>query len=167
MTETDYAKAWGDWLANELSERTWRQADLVRESGGLIKRDRASKWASGSERPSYRLAVVAANTLGVTHERALEAAGYIEPLPEYPEHMAREDEERRAYLQTPAGQKTLEAEFSNHELGEALKNFTEDESYRSVILQNIPDAEILAEIARRFAVAGSATKETGADHALD
>ncbi|EYT61662.1 hypothetical protein [Microbacterium sp. UCD-TDU] len=76
MTETDQANSWGAWLATKLDEREWRQADLVRESGGLIKRDRASKWLSGNERPSHRLAIVVANTLDLPHEEALEAAGF-------------------------------------------------------------------------------------------
>lgn len=68
---------WREWLAAHLKERDWRQADLVRESQGTIKRDRASKWLSGNEVPSYRLAVAVANTLDVAREEALAAAGYL------------------------------------------------------------------------------------------
>lgn len=70
-------RAWSEWLAQKLDERSWRQADLVRNSEGEIKRDRASKWLSGKETPSYRLAIIVANTLGVDRDEAIIAAGYL------------------------------------------------------------------------------------------
>lgn len=85
MTETDNAQAWGEWLRRELDKRDWRQADLVRESQGHIKRDRASKWANGNERPTYRMAIVVANTLGASHDDALTAAGYTPAAPVTPD----------------------------------------------------------------------------------
>lgn len=79
MTEMDVAEAWGAWLSQQLKERGWRQADLVRESAGLIKRDRVSKWVNGIERPTYRLTVVVANTLSLPTNEVLHAAGYSTP----------------------------------------------------------------------------------------
>lgn len=72
-------RAWAQWLQEHLDQRGWRQADLVRESQGTIKRDRASKWLAGRETPSYRSAVYVANTLGIDHDDALIAAGYRQP----------------------------------------------------------------------------------------
>lgn len=66
------------WLQERLDERGWRQADLVNYSEGSIKRDRVSKWINGKEKPSYRYAVIVANTLGVDQSGALEVAGFVE-----------------------------------------------------------------------------------------
>ncbi|WP_345750075.1 hypothetical protein [Microbacterium rhizophilus] len=70
------APQWATWLQAQLDVRGWRQADLVRESQGLIKRDRVSKWLRGAERPTHRMAVITANTLGVSRDEVLGAAGY-------------------------------------------------------------------------------------------
>ncbi|WP_156316512.1 hypothetical protein [Leucobacter japonicus] len=72
MTEN----TWSDWLRAQLTERAWKQADLVRESEGHIKADRVSKWLAGKESPSHKLATVTANALGVSRDEALIAAGF-------------------------------------------------------------------------------------------
>ncbi|WGD38508.1 helix-turn-helix transcriptional regulator [Lysinibacter sp. HNR] len=68
--------SWSDWLHEELSARNWRQADLVRESEGHIKRDRVSKWLAGKEQPSYRMAAVVADVLEIPFDEVLRVAGY-------------------------------------------------------------------------------------------
>ncbi|WP_141881356.1 helix-turn-helix domain-containing protein [Homoserinimonas aerilata] len=70
------AEIWAEWLQEMLDSKRWRQADLVNNSHGTVKRDRASKWLSGKESPSYRNAIVVANTLNVSHSSALRAAGF-------------------------------------------------------------------------------------------
>ena len=154
MTEADYAKQWGEWLSAALTARGWRQADLVRQSEGLIKRDRASKWVNGNERPSHRLAIV------VSREDALEAAGYYEPTPELPAELEAMYAEQAAYHQTPAGIAQLEVEYQQHTVHEALNNFHTDEA-RRVLLAEMTDAELLAEIARRLAGPASVTDQAG------
>lgn len=67
---------WATWLQGQLDERSWRQADLVRESGSTIKADRVSKWLSGKELPTYRSATIIAHTLGLNRDYVLEVAGY-------------------------------------------------------------------------------------------
>lgn len=69
---------WAEWLGNELNRRNWKQAQLVAASGGEIKADRVSKWLSGKESPTHRLALVAANVMGADHDEALAAAGFPE-----------------------------------------------------------------------------------------
>jgi hypothetical protein len=87
--------AWGTWLQAQLDLRQWRQADLVKNSDGAIKRDRVSKWINGIDRPSYRAAVIVANTLGINQRPALEAAGFMET-----EEAARTRQERvEAFVQ--------------------------------------------------------------------
>jgi len=76
MTEEQAGNRWSKWLQEKLDERGWRQADLVNNSEGHIKRDRASKWVRGVETPTWRMAKVAANTLGVPQSEALRAAGF-------------------------------------------------------------------------------------------
>lgn len=75
-------ETWAEWLRNRLDERAWKQSDLVRESKSHIKADRVSKWLNGRERPSYKLAIITANTLGIPHDVALSAAGYADQLPD-------------------------------------------------------------------------------------
>ncbi|WP_136057299.1 helix-turn-helix transcriptional regulator [Microbacterium sp. K24] len=125
MTESDLAAKWGEWLREQLAERGWRQADLVRESEGLIKRDRASKWVNGNERPSHRLAIVAANTLGITRERALFAAGYAASLDDLTL-----DSEANAAVHEERMQKLRTMDANN--------------------LSHVPSSVLLAEIARRL-----------------
>ncbi len=101
MGETEQAAAWGIWLSEQLESRGWRQADLVNNSGGRIKRDRASKWVRGAESPTHRMAVVVANTLEVSRADALRAAGY-EPAAEEAELAERELKLVRALAQVDA-----------------------------------------------------------------
>ncbi|MGG7509047.1 helix-turn-helix domain-containing protein [Plantibacter sp. YIM 135249] len=67
---------WTEWLIAELDKRGWKQADLVKASGGAIKRDRVSKWVNGKERPTHRNAIVIANVLGADAAQALAAASF-------------------------------------------------------------------------------------------
>lgn len=73
--------SWSEWLRAQLDEREWRNADLVNRSQNTIKADRVSKWLNGKETPSYRLAIVTANTLGVERAEALTAAGFGDEVP--------------------------------------------------------------------------------------
>jgi transcriptional regulator with XRE-family HTH domain len=72
---------WAFWLETQLEDAEMKPADLVRRSGTksngrpVIDAPRVSGWLKG-ERPSYRLAVVAAQALGVPRRDALRAAGY-------------------------------------------------------------------------------------------
>jgi transcriptional regulator with XRE-family HTH domain len=71
-------KTWAEWLDTELKRRNWKQAQLVSASGGQIKADRVSKWLSGKENPSHKLALIAANVFDADHDEALTAAGFPE-----------------------------------------------------------------------------------------
>jgi hypothetical protein len=79
---------WAFWLETTLEDKTWRAADLVRASGlkpngrPVIDAPRVSGWLKG-ERPSYDLAALAGECLGVGADEALAAAGYgqAEPFP--------------------------------------------------------------------------------------
>ncbi|MFJ4173338.1 helix-turn-helix domain-containing protein [Microbacterium sp. NPDC089696] len=158
MTETDQAAQWGEWLHQMLDERGWRQADLVRESNGLIKRDRASKWVNGNERPSHRLAIVAANTLGVTQESALTAAGYsptVESLVADREALVAEYEVRMRRLRELDQKVDLSSVSSADLLGELARRLNVAEE---------PDVPALDENASQWAlVARPRSKDRGED----
>lgn len=125
MTEKDVSEAWGSWLSQQLSDRGWRQADLVRESQGLIKRDRVSKWVNGIERPTYRLTVVVANTLTLPTNEVLQAAGYATPE------------------QDPL------TEFEAHYF--ASNDVTDTAAIDPRALREYPDSMLMEELARRLA----------------
>lgn len=118
MTTQNFAS----WLRSQLSDRNWKQADLVRESENRIKADRASKWANGHETPSYRFAIVLANTLGLPHDVVLEAAGFEKELPE-------------------------SAEERENKLAEAVRAIPSIARARN--LEDYADSELLAELRTR------------------
>ncbi|MBW1639286.1 hypothetical protein G3H63_09405 [Microbacterium resistens] len=132
------AKKWAVWLQAELDRRGWRGADLVRESGETVKRDRVSKWLRGYEAPSHRLAVVVANTLGVDSTEALIAAGF---------NVVRLDEDGQIKLDP---EKTLAA----------IRNMERSlpDEFRLRQLEHFSDAELLAELQRRAASATNVTQ---------
>jgi len=140
MTET----TWASWLRDALEQRGWTQARLVRESGGLIKADRVSKWLSGKETPSHRLTLVTANTLHAAQSDALDAAGFVS----VPEHIRREHADVLTYERSPQGLVEMDERFTQHELGEALSSIWEPKS-RLRILREFSTSELLAEVGRR------------------
>ncbi|MEJ1087005.1 hypothetical protein WDU99_01595 [Microbacterium sp. Mu-80] len=140
MTTND-AERWGLWLSQQLKQRDWRQADLVRESQGLIKRDRVSKWVNGIERPTYRLTVVVANSLSLPPEEVLEAAGYSTPTDETDD----DSDESALYARHLAAQDTA-------------TTLPIDE----LSLRNIPSQALLSELARRLAERESSGQEQSA-----
>lgn len=72
---------WAFWLETQLEDKGWIAADLVKASGRkpngrpVIDAPRVSAWLKG-EQPSYRLATIAGEALGVGAAAALAAAGY-------------------------------------------------------------------------------------------
>lgn len=110
---------------------------MVRASRNTIKRDRASKWLSGSEAPSYRLAVATANALGVNPVEALQAAGFdVVEAPAGVESTSRVSTLVRAL-------DDIERQMPRELLIERLKRFTE--------------RELLSELQRRVAVGPNVT----------
>lgn len=69
------------WLAQQLTERSWRQVDMVTASGGTIQRDRVSKWLAGKEVPSFASLQKIAAALGVPEPEVFEATGLRSPGP--------------------------------------------------------------------------------------
>lgn len=109
QSNEELARKWGDWLKARLDEREWRQADLVRESGGMIKRDRVSKWVAGLERPTFRNATRISNALGIERREVLEAAFLIGTEPDFseptvePRSLFLTDEELDLFDNSPEG----------------------------------------------------------------
>ena len=124
-------KLWAEWLRESLDSRGWKQADLVRESDGLIKADRVSKWLAGKESPSHKLALVAANALAADQNEALHAAGFSHVV--------------------LASQKSASADAAQGD-GEARAAQSRSEARLSRLgrlLNGIPDSEILHVLQRR------------------
>lgn len=139
MTNETPGEAWSRWLLARLEEKGWRQADLVRNSGGLIKRDRASKWTSGKENPTYRLAMVTANTLDVPQSDALLAAGYITEETQFAIH---ETEERLALVKKQLAASHQELDDTEAEWAAQLED---------AHLSDVPDSVILRVLLGRSA----------------
>ncbi|MPZ60324.1 MAG: hypothetical protein GEU93_03315 [Propionibacteriales bacterium] len=100
------------WLRDAMEGRP--NVFLVRNSGvkasgrPVIDDSRVSKWLKGEQRPSWDLAVLAAETLGRPAEESLEAAGYQLPTTL---HAATGSESRDVDL-TKASEEALLAELA-------------------------------------------------------
>lgn len=129
--EIEAMKTWAEWLAKELAERGWRQADLVRESRGAIKPDRVSKWLAGKEMPSFNSALITADALGVPQSKALQVAGF----------------DGKSILKSPEAIGTL-AELANAKRQVQVLTVRLD-ALRSLRLSEFSDAELAEEILRR------------------
>jgi len=121
---------WSTWLRQQLDERQWPQAELVRRSGGAIKADRVSKWLKGTENPSHRNVIRTANALDADIDEALEVAGYGESLVE------------AAFLE------------QQQALAEQRQREQEDSRLRERVLRETPTIELLEELVRREQLRG-------------
>jgi hypothetical protein len=73
---TPAGESWGAWLNAHLSQRSWRQIDLINASGGRLVPQTVSKWVKGQYAPDPNTVVIVAETLRVPLPDALRAAGY-------------------------------------------------------------------------------------------
>ncbi|MCU1592465.1 MAG: Flagellar biosynthesis protein FlhA [Frankiales bacterium] len=95
--------AWSAWLRDRFDEHRQirRPADLVRAGGNkpngrpVIDASTITQWLRG-RRPSYQLAVAAADAFGRPHQEALQAAGYVLPTQEQMVEANRAAERRNA-----------------------------------------------------------------------
>ncbi len=66
-----------DWLASELKNRRWRQADLVRESG--LDSAVISNLINGKRKPGETTVRAISKAFGLPQETVFEAAGIMKP----------------------------------------------------------------------------------------
>lgn len=71
--------AWGDWLRDQLAERGWKPADLIRRSKGEINSSQTTRWLKDGMGPSFESVRAVCGALGQPVVQGLLAADLLAP----------------------------------------------------------------------------------------
>lgn len=70
---------WGDWLRDQLAERGWIAADLIRHSDEQISSSQTTRWLNKGQSPTFESVRAVCTVLGVRVIDGLLAAGLLSP----------------------------------------------------------------------------------------